>query len=42
MPYQEDYTLPAHWLERLTEDGLDALPEMGRIVINVAMLAERQ
>lgn len=41
MTYQPDYTLSQELLERLTEEGLDALPEMIRIVINTAMHAER-
>ena len=44
MTYQPDYTvsgLSQELLERLTEEGLDALPEMIRIVINAAMQAER-
>jgi len=41
MTYQPDYTLSQELLERLTEEGLDALPEMIRIVINTAMQAER-
>lgn len=41
MTYQPDYTLSQELLERLTEEGLDALPEMIRIVINTAMRAER-
>ncbi len=41
MTYQPDYTLSQELLERLNEEGLDALPEMIRIVINSAMQAER-
>ena len=41
MTYQPDYTLSQELLERLNEEGLDALPEMIRIVINTAMQAER-
>ncbi len=45
MTYQPDYTLSQtlskELLEHLTEEGLDALPEMIRIVINTAMQAER-
>jgi putative transposase len=45
MTYQADYTpsytLSQELLERLAEEGLDALPEMIRIVINTAMQAER-
>ncbi len=38
MTYQPDYTVSQELLEHLTEEGLDALPEMIRIVINSAML----
>ena len=41
MTYQPDYTLSQELLERLNEEGLDALPEMIQIVINSAMQAER-
>jgi transposase-like protein len=41
MTYQPDDTLSGELLERLAEEGLDALPEMIRIVINTAMQAER-
>lgn len=42
MTYQADYTLPTELLEQIAADGLDALPELIRIVINTAMRAERQ
>ena len=42
MTYPTDFTLPGSLLEQLTQQGLDALPEMIRILINGAMLAERQ
>ncbi len=42
MTYQEHYTLPADLLELLQQEGLAALPEALRVVINTAMLAERQ
>ena len=42
MTYQHNYTLPNELLELITEQGFDALPELLRIVINTAMLAERQ
>ena len=42
MTYTADFTLPGSLLEQLTEQGLDAIPEMIRILINSAMLAERQ
>ena len=41
MTYRPDYTLSEELLEHLTEEGLNALPEMIRIVINTAMQAER-
>jgi putative transposase len=41
MTYQPDYTVPPDLLELVAEQGLDALPEMIRIVINTAMQAER-
>ncbi len=42
MTYQGEFTLPPALLEQLCEQGLEALPEMIRLVINAAMLAERQ
>src|SRR5436853_3552573 len=42
MTYSADFTLPSALLEQLCEQGLDAIPEMMRILINGAMLAERQ
>ena len=42
MTHRPDYTLSEELLEHLTDEGLDALPEMIRIVINSAMQAERQ
>ena len=42
MTYREDYTLPADLLALLQQEGLAALPEALRVVINTAMLAERQ
>ncbi len=41
MTHRPDYTLSEELVEHLTEEGLDALPEMIRIVINSAMQAER-
>ena len=41
MTYQSDYTPPQELLELIAEQGLDALPEMIRIVVNTAMQAER-
>jgi putative transposase len=42
MTYPTDYTLPADLLALIQQEGLAALPEALRIVINTAMLAERQ
>src|SRR5512140_3892178 len=41
MTYRQDFTLPAELMEQVTEQGLDILPELIRIVINAAMQAER-
>lgn len=42
MTYQQHYTLPTELLEQIASEGLDALPEMIRVLLNVAMQAERQ
>ena len=42
MTYQEDFTLPAELLKGISEQGLDIIPELIRIVVNAAMKAERQ
>jgi transposase-like protein len=42
MTYQHDFTLPTELLEQLTEQGLEGLPEMIRILVNEAMRLERQ
>jgi hypothetical protein len=42
MTYQEDCTLPTDLLEKLTEQGLEPLPEMIRLLVNEAMRIERQ
>ncbi len=41
MTYRNDFTLPAELMEQVAEQGLEALPELIRIVINAAMQAER-
>jgi len=41
MTYHENFTLPAELLEQVQEQGLDALPELIRVIINTAMQAER-
>jgi putative transposase len=42
MTYQEDCTLPAELMERVSKQGFDILPELIRMIINAAMQAERQ
>ncbi len=42
MTYQPDCTVSPALLEQLAADGLDALPELIRIMINTAMQVERQ
>jgi putative transposase len=42
MTYQDDFTLPTELLEQLTEQGLDGLHEMIRVLVNEAMRLERQ
>ena len=42
MTYHDDSTLSAPLLEQLTTQGLDALPDLFRVLLNAAMLFERQ
>jgi len=42
MTYHPDCTLPTDLLDHLTEGGLAALPEAIRLLLNTAMLLERQ
>jgi len=42
MTYQPNDTPPAAWLQAVTEGGLEALPEVIRLLLNAAMVAERQ
>jgi len=42
MTYQSNCTLPKEILEQLAGEGLDALPEMIRVLINEAMRLERE
>src|ERR671938_1678174 len=42
MTYHPDCTLPTEFLDQLADGGLDALPEAIRLLINAAMLLERQ
>lgn len=41
MTYREDFTLPNEVLEQVKEQGLDVLPELIRVILNMAMQAER-
>jgi transposase-like protein len=42
MTYQADCTLPTELLEQIAAEGMDALPELIRILINEAMRLERE
>ncbi len=42
MTYHDDSTLSAPLLEQLTTQGLDALPDLFRVLLNAAMQIERQ
>jgi len=42
MTYRDDFTLPAELLEQVQTQGLDALPELMRVILNTAMQAERE
>jgi transposase-like protein len=42
MTYQGDFTLPTEYLEQLSEQGTEYLPELIRILVNAAMKIERQ
>jgi hypothetical protein len=42
MTYQGDFTLPDELLEQISNQGIDYLPELIRILVNPAMAAERQ
>lgn len=42
MTYEGNYTLPTEFLELIAADGLAALPELIRVIINTAMQFERQ
>ena len=42
MTYREDFTLPAELLEQIQQQGLEVLPELIRVILNHAMLAERE
>jgi len=42
MTYRQDFTVPDDLLEGIMAQGLDAIPEMIRLLINLAMKIERQ
>ena len=42
MIYKNDCTLPTEYLKQLTEQGLDSLPDMIRVMVNEAMRIERE
>jgi putative transposase len=42
MIYNNDCTLPKEYLEKLSEEGLEGLPEMIQILVNEAMRIERE
>lgn len=42
MTYRDDSTLSTTLLEQLTTNGLDALPDLFRVLLNAAMQIERQ
>ena len=42
MARQPDCTLPPELLDHIAAEGLDAVPERSRVILNAAMAAERQ
>jgi len=42
MIYKNDCTLPTEYLEQLSEQGLDSLPDLIRVMVNEAMRIERE
>ena len=42
MTYNDDFTLPTEYIEQLVAQGMEFMPELIRILLNVAMRAERQ
>jgi len=42
MIYKNNCTLPAEYLEQLTEQGFDGLPDLVRVIVNEAMCIERE
>lgn len=41
MTHQENYNLSSSAVEELTRNGLEAIPELVRVILNSAMQAER-
>jgi len=41
MTYKDDFTLPTELLDQISQEGFEYLPELIRILVNVAMQAER-
>jgi transposase-like protein len=42
MIYKSDFTLPNEYLEQLTKQGLEGLPDLIRVLVNQAMQIERE
>ena len=42
MTYGDNFTVPNEYLEQLAEQGMEYMPELIRVLLNVAMQAERQ
>jgi len=42
MIYKNNCTLPTEYLEQVTEQGLEGLPDMIRLLVNEAMQIERE
>ena len=42
MTYREDFTLPAELVEQVCRQGMNILPELIRVILKTAMLAERE
>lgn len=42
MTEQAHYTVPAEWLELIHDQGWEAIPELLTIIVNTAMVAERE
>ena len=42
MTHENDYSIPGEILEQICAEGVDALSDLVRIIINAAMRIERQ